>query len=297
MATDVKQRAAWLDPAIGGDAMAAFAMTERQAGSDVAAISTRAERDGDDYVLDGKKTLISNAGLADFYVVFASTDPAKGRRGLSAFYVPANTPGLRFAGPQVMSAPHPLGELSLEGCRVPGAQRLGAEGDGFRLGMATLDRLRPTVAAAGCGMAARALREAVRHALGREQFGRPLSDFQLIQDKLGRMATELTAARLLVYRAAFERDTGAERTNAESAMAKAYATEAAQGIVDQAVQIFGGLGVLADHPVDLLYRSVRALRIYEGTTEIQRLIVAGQVIDEARARGYEARAQGDEAAE
>lgn len=283
LAGEEEVRRRWIEPALRGEAVGAFAMTEPEVGSDVAAIGTRAVRDGDGYLLDGRKSFISNAGIADFYVVFASTDPEAGRRGLGAFLVPASTAGLRFLGPQVMAAPHPLGEVALEGCRVPASHRLGGEGDGYRLGMATLDRLRPTVGAAACGMAGRALREALRHALVREQFGRPLAEFQLIQEKLGRMATELTAARLLVYRAAWERDGGAERTNLESAMAKAHATEVAQRVVDEAVQILGGRGVLAESVVDRLYRSVRALRIYEGTTEIQRLVVAGALIERARA--------------
>jgi len=268
----------YLEAALRGKAIAAFAMTEPEAGSDVAGMATTAIRDGDDYVLDGTKTLISNAGIADGYVVFATTDPAAGSRGISAFVVPAGTDGLRFERPLVMSDPHPLGEIALEGCRVPAAARLGEEGDGFRLGMATLDRLRPTVGAAACGMAARALREALDHAVSRRQFGQRLADFQLIQEKIGRMATDLTAARLLVYRAAWERDRGAPRTDVEAAMAKSFATEVAWRIVDEAVQIVGGRGTLANHPVDRLYRSVRALRIYEGTTEIQRLIVARHLI-------------------
>jgi len=270
-----------LDAALRGEAVAAFAMTEPEAGSDVGAMRTTATRDGDDYVLAGTKTLISNAGIADVYVVFASTDPDAGSRGISAFVVPAGADGLRFERPLVMSDPHPLGEISLEACRVPEAARLGEEGDGFRIGMAALDRLRPTVGAAACGMAARALDEALRHAMARRQFGRPLADFQLIQEKLGRMATDLAAARLLVYRAAWERDRGADRTDVEAAMAKAFATEAAWRIVDEVVQIVGGRGTLADHPVDRLYRAVRALRIYEGTTEIQRLIVARHLIADA----------------
>lgn len=272
---------AWLGPAVAGEKMAAFAMTEPGAGSDVAAIATRAVRDGDAYVIDGRKTLISNAGLADFYVVFASTDPEAGRKGLSAFVVPADAPGFRFLGPQVMSAPHPLGDIAFEACRVRADHRLGEEGDGLRIGLATLDRLRPTVGAAACGMASRALREALAHVTRREQFGRRLADFQLVQEKLGRMATELAAARLLVYRAAWERDHGAERTDVESAMAKAFATETAQRVIDEAVQLLGGRGVLADSVVDRLYRSVRALRIYEGTTEIQRLVVAAHLIEAA----------------
>jgi acyl-CoA dehydrogenase len=272
---------AQVDAAIAGRAMAAFAMTEAEAGSDVAAMATRARRDGDGYVLDGAKTLISNAGIADFYTVFASTDPSAGGKGISCFVVSAQSPGLRFGGPQVLSAPHPLGTIAFEGCRVPAANRLGEEGRGFALGLKTLDRLRATVGAAACGMAARALAEALDHARTRRQFGKPLGEFQLVQEKLARMATELTAARLLVYRAAWAADRGAERVTVEAAMAKAFATEAAQRIVDDAVQILGGAGVLASHPVDRLYRSVRALRIYEGTTEIQHLVIAGQMLQGA----------------
>ena len=268
----------WLQPAIQGRAMASFAMTEPDAGSDVASLGTKAERDGDAYVLSGTKTFISNAGIADFYTVFATTDGAKRDKGIACFVVPADTPGLRFVKPLVLSAPHPLGEIAFQKARIPGECRLDKEGEGFKLGLATLDRVRATVGAAACGMAARALSEALAHAKSRQQFGRPIADFQLIQEKLARMATELTAARLLVYRAAWEKDKGAPRVTLEAAMAKSFATEAAQRIVDDAVQILGGRGVLADNPVDRLYRSVRALRIYEGTTEIQHLIIAGQLV-------------------
>lgn len=268
--------------ALRGEAMAAFAITEREAGSDAGALRTRALRDGEGWVLEGGKWLISNAGIADWYVVFASTDPEAGNRGITAFLVPSDTPGLRFVGPQVMSAPHPLGELAFEGCRLPASARLGEEGAGFKLALATLDRLRPTVGAAACGMARRALDEAVDHVLTREQFGRPLAEFQLVQEKLGRMALELSAARLLVYRAAWEGDTGSRRITTEAAMAKAYATEAAQRIIDDAVQLLGGRGVLVHSPVDRFYRSIRALRIYEGTTEIQHLIIAERVLAERR---------------
>ncbi len=247
---------AWAPSALRGKVMSAFAMTEPDAGTDVASLKTRAVRDGDSYVLDGKKTLISNAGIADYYIVFASTDPDAGSRGISAFLVPSDARGLTFAGPQVMSSAHPLGELALEECRVPVTNRVGAEGKGFHIGMATLDQLRPTVGAAGCGMAERALREALGYAVERKQFGQPLGEFQIIQDKLGRMAIDITAARLLVYRAAYEKDLGAERITTEAAMSKAFATEAAQRIVDDAVQILGGRGVLADSPVDRLYRAV-----------------------------------------
>lgn len=276
------QRTKWAEPALAGQLMGGFAITEPEAGSDVASMRSRATRDGDQYVIDGHKWFISNAGIADYYVVFASTDPSAGSRGISAFVVPAGTDGLTFGGAQVMSAPHPLGELRFEDCRVPAANRIGEEGRGFHLGMATLDQLRPTVGAAACGMAERALREALDHAIARTQFGQSLSEFQIIQQKLGQMAIDLTAARMLVYRAAYEKDLGAERITTEAAMAKAFATEAAQRIIDEAIQILGGRGVMADHPVDRLYRSIRALRIYEGTTEIQHLIIAGKMIQDAR---------------
>jgi len=264
---------------VRGESMAAFAMTEPEAGSDVAALATTAVRDGDTYLLSGHKTLISNAGIADFYCLFASTDPVRGTRGITCFLVPPDAPGLEFTAPQVMSAAHPLGELELRDCRVPVANVIGEEGRGFKVGMATLDRLRPTVGAAACGMASRALEEALAHAMSRRQFGQPISTFQIIQEKLGRMYTDLVASRLLVYRAAWEKDAGAERITVEAAVAKGFATEAAQKIVDEAVQILGGRGVLASHPVDRLYRSVRALRIYEGTTEIQRIIIARALLD------------------
>ncbi len=271
----------WVARALAGEAMGAFAMTEWEAGSDVASMATAAVPEGDGaghYVLDGGKAFISNAGVADFYVVFASTDPGVGTRGISCFVVPADAPGLEFVGAQVMSAPHPLGEIRLRGCRVPAGTLLGEVGTGFRTGMAALDRLRPTVAAAACGMAGRALWEAVEHARRRRQFGRRLGSFQLIQEKLAESATELTAARLLAWRAAWEKDRGADRITVEAAMAKAFSTEAAQRIVDRSVQVLGGRGVLASHPVERLYRSVRALRIYEGTTEIQHLIIGGALV-------------------
>jgi acyl-CoA dehydrogenase len=274
-------RKRWLEPAIQGRAMASFAMTEPDAGSDVASLGATAEPDGDGYVLSGTKTFISNAGIADFYTVFATTDRAKKDKGIGCFVVPADTPGVRLVRTLVLSAPHPLGEIAFQKARIPSECRLDAGegvGGGFKLGLATLDRVRATVGAAACGMAWRALSEALAHAKSRKQFGKPLAEFQLIQEKLARMATDLTAARLLVYRAAWEKDRGAPRVTLEAAMAKAFATEAAQRIVDDAVQILGGRGVLADHPVDRLYRSVRALRIYEGTTEIQHLIIAGQLV-------------------
>ena len=272
------QKDRWLGRIAEGKVMTAFAMTEPEAGSDVAAIATTARREGADWILDGAKTLISNAGIADLYTVFASTDRSKGAKGISCFLVPADAPGLRFAGAQVLSAPHPLGELAFEGCRLPADALLGEEGRGYGLGLAALDRLRPTVAAAACGMAGRALAESLAHVKARHQFGTPLARFQLVQQKLARTATDLAAARLLTYRAAYEKDGGQERITAEAAMAKSFATEMAQRAVDDAVQLVGGRGVLASHPVDRLYRAVRALRIYEGTTEIQQLIIAGELL-------------------
>jgi len=274
------QRARWLSGIVDGRVMAAFAMTEPEAGSDVASIRTVARRDGTGWVIDGDKHLISNAGLADVYVVFAATSPGAGSRGISAFLVPGDATGLTFPGPQKMAAAHPLGRLQFDGCRVAGDAMLGEIDHGFQLGMMALDRLRTTVGAAACGMAARALDEAVRHAATRRQFGKPLGDLQIVREKLGRMATELCAARLLVYRAAWMKDRGAERISVEAAMAKSYATEAAQRIVDDAVQILGGSGVLLGSPVERLYRAVRALRIYEGATEVQRLIVGGALLKE-----------------
>jgi acyl-CoA dehydrogenase len=272
------QKDRWLGPIGLGKVMTAFAMTEAEAGSDVAAIATTASREGSGYVINGSKTLISNAGIADLYIVFASTDRAKGAKGISCFLVPRDAPGLRFVGPQVLSAPHPLGEIAFEDCRVPADALVGTEGRGYGVGLAALDRLRPTVAAAACGMAARALTEALAHVKQRHQFGTSLGQFQLVQQKLARMATDLTAARLLTYRAAYEKDQGQERITSEAAMAKSFATEMAQRAVDDAVQLVGGRGVLASHPVERLYRSVRALRIYEGTTEIQQLIIAGELL-------------------
>ena len=283
LAASDELRERWAPTALEGESMGAFAMTEPEAGSDVASMTTRAVHDGDDYVLDGEKWFISNAGIADYYVVFASTDPEAGSRGISAFLVPAGTAGLEFAGAQVMSAPHPLGRIVLDGCRIPEANRIGDEGRGFMIGMATLDQLRPTVGAAACGMARRALDEAIAHARTRRQFGSSLAEFQIIQDKLGRMAIDLEASRLLVYQAAYEKDHGADRITVEAARAKAFSTEAAQRIIDDAIQIFGGRGVLAESMVDRLYRSVRSLRIYEGTTEIQHLIVAGDLLKRAAA--------------
>ncbi len=265
-------------PAVGrGERIAAFATTEPDAGSDVAAMQTTARRDGETYVLDGAKTFISNGGLADQYVVFARTGAA-GARGLSAFVVDADTPGLRVAERIRVIAPHPLATLAFEGCRVPAAQRLGQEGEGFKIAMATLDVLRSTVGAAALGLARRGLDEAVARVRERQAFGQPLAEFQLVQEKLADMAVDVDAAALLVYRAAWTKDCVAERVTREAAMAKLYATESAQRVVDAAVQLFGGRGVVSGVTVERLYREVRALRIYEGTSEIQKLVIARQAL-------------------
>jgi acyl-CoA dehydrogenase len=268
----------YLEPATTGGAVGAFALTEPEAGSDPTAIQTIATSDGTSYVLTGRKTLISNAGLATFYVVFAKTDPHGGAKGLSAFVVDANARGLRVSGQLDLTAPHPIGNLELDGCRLPASQRLGAPGEGLKIALRTLDFFRSSVGAAACGLAACALDKATSRALNRRQFGSRIADFQLTKAALADMATELDAARLLVYRAAWLKDTGADRITAEASMAKLFATEAAQRIVDRAVQIHGGIGVQRGTVVERLYREVRALRIYEGTSEIQRLIIADHVL-------------------
>ncbi len=271
----------WLGRAVEGKAIAAFALTEPDAGSDVAAIKTTATRDGDAYVIDGRKRFISNAGVADFYTVFARTaTDANGRAVLSAFVVSAKMPGFSVVERTSMIAAHPIGELEFKACRVPAEDMVGAEGDGFVLAMRTMDTFRASVGAAACGMARRALDEAVRYAVTRKQFGRFLAEHQLIQEKLADMVTELDAARLLVYRAAHLKDTGTTRITREASEAKLYATEAACRIVDQAVQIHGGSGLVQGSVMERLYRDVRALRIYEGTSEIQKLIIASQLLKE-----------------
>ena len=261
-----------------GKAIAAFAITEPDAGSDVSAIQTTARPDGAGYVIDGAKTFISNAGLADFYTVFAKTDSEKGHKGISAFVVEKDTPGFTFEEKLELIAPHPIGRIRFSGCRVNAASLLGEKGEGFKIAMQTLDTFRPTVGAAAIGLAWRAMDEAVGYAKRRVQFGRPIAEFQSTQMKLAEMATELDAARLLVYRAAWKKDTCTERVTLESAMAKLYATEAAQRIIDAAVQSHGGAGVVKGATVEHLYREIRALRIYEGTSEIQKLVIAGQLL-------------------
>jgi acyl-CoA dehydrogenase len=270
----------WLARAANGKAIAAFALTEPEAGSDVASIQTTARRDGETYVINGRKRFISNAGIADFYTVFARTGTREdGRATLSAFVVSAKMPGFSVVERTPLMAPHPIGEIVFNDCRVPAEDMVGNEGDGFRLAMATLDTFRASVGAAACGMARRALDEALRYASTRKQFGRLLCEHQLVQEKLADMVTELDAARLLVYRAAHVRDTQPDaRVTREASEAKLYATEAASRIIDSAVQIHGGAGLVRGSVVERLYRDVRALRIYEGTSEIQKLVIAGQLL-------------------
>ncbi|HVA11620.1 MAG TPA: acyl-CoA dehydrogenase family protein, partial [Stellaceae bacterium] len=272
----LKQR--YLPPVCAGTQLAAFALTEPESGSDVAALRMAARDAGGHYILDGHKTFISNGGIAGHYVVFARTGEAPGSKGLSAFVVDAGTPGFSIAERIQVIAPHPLATLAFDECRVSKAQRLGAPGEGFKIAMATLDIFRATVGAAALGFARRALDEALRRVCEREAFGKRLAEFQATQLRLAEMATEIDAAALLVYRAAWTRDCVASRVTREAAIAKMYATEAAQRVIDGAVQLFGGLGVVCGVPVERLYREIRALRIYEGTTEIQKLVIAAQLL-------------------
>jgi acyl-CoA dehydrogenase len=276
----------YLPPVARGEAIAAFALSEPEAGSDVAAMSTTAVPDGPDHVrIDGTKTWISNGGIADHYVVFARSGEAPGARGLSAYVVEAGTPGLETEERIEVIAPHPLATLRFDGCRIPLANRIGGPGEGFKVAMATLDVFRSTVGAAALGFARRALDESLRQASSRRLFGAPLSDLQLTQGALADMATQVDASALLVYRAAWTKDGGAARVTREAAMAKMHATEAAQAVIDRAVQIFGGLGVTKGVKVEELYREIRALRIYEGATEVQKIVIARELVRMVEARG------------
>jgi acyl-CoA dehydrogenase len=272
-----EQRERYLPRVARGEAIAAFALSEPNAGSDVAAMSSVAEASGDAYLINGEKTWISNGGIADFYVLFARTGEAAGSRGISAFIVDAGTPGLEIAERIAVIAPHPLARLRLTDCRLPKSQLLGAPGQGFKIAMQTLDIFRTSVAAAAVGFARRALHEALQRTTTREMFGQRLADFQLTQAKLAQMATTLDGAALLTYRAAWQRDQGRNVTR-EAAMAKLAATEGAQQVIDAAVQLFGGEGVRSGQIVESLYREIRALRIYEGATEVQQLIIARELL-------------------
>lgn len=278
---NAEQKQRYLPPVAAGEKIAAFAISEPNAGSDVGAMTTTAVKSGGDYLINGSKTWISNAGIADHYVVFARTADTPGPRGLSAFIVDAGNPGLAVSERIAVSAPHPLGTLALKDCKVPASAMLANPGDGFKIAMATLDIFRSSVGAASLGFARRALDEAIRQSKKREVFGKHLSEYQLTQVKLADMAVSIDAAALLIYRAAWTKDRNpGGRVTREAAMAKLYATEEAQKVIDQAVQIFGGLGVVSGVVVEGLYREIRSLRIYEGTSEIQKLIIGGTVLAE-----------------
>ena len=274
---EIKQK--YLPPVCDGRHIAAFALSEPEAGSDVAAMATKATPDGNDHVrIDGMKTWISNGGIADHYVVFARTGEGPGAKGLSAFVVDADAPGLTVAQRIDTIAPHPLAALKFEGCRVPVTHRLGAPGEGFKVAMATLDIFRTTVGAAALGLGRRALDEAIGRATTRKLFGAPLGDLQLTQASLADSAADIDASALLVYRSAWTKDQGAARVTRESSMAKMVATEAAQRVIDRAVQLFGGNGVRVGVKVESLYREIRALRIYEGATEVQKIVIARDLL-------------------
>lgn len=277
---DLKQ--AILPKVARGELISAFALTEPDAGSDVAAMACAAQLDGGDYVLDGEKTFISNGGIADVYTVFARTGEAPGTRGISAFVVFADTPGFSIVERIETMAPHPLARIRFDGCRIPVTQRLGAAGEGFKIAMRTLDIFRPSVAAAALGFARRALDEAVAHARSRRMFGATLSDLPTAQSTLGEMATAIDAAALLTVRTAWRRDVQKLPTTREAAMAKMTATENAQWVIDQALQFFGGRGVRVGEITERLYREIRALRIYEGATEVQKLIIGRELMKSAK---------------
>ncbi len=269
----------YLPPVREGRHLAAFALSEPEAGSDVSALATTAKPDGPDHVrIDGTKTWISNGGIADHYIVFARTGEAPGAKGLSAYVVDADTPGLSVANRIDVIAPHPLATMAFEGCRVPVSQQLGKGGEGFKVAMATLDIFRSTVAAAALGLAKRGLHETLERAATRNLFGGPLADLQMTQAALADSAAEVDASALLIYRGAWTRDTGAPRITRESSISKMYATEAAQRVIDRAVQIFGGNGVRVGTKPEALYREIRALRIYEGATEVQKVIIARELL-------------------
>ncbi len=271
-----EQRQRYLPGVAAGDVISAFALSEAKAGSDVAAMETSAELVGDEYILNGEKTWISNGGIADIYCVFARTGDAPGARGLSAFLVDANNAGLSIKDRIETIAPHPLATLSFEDCRIPVSARIGESGEGFKVAMATLDVFRTSVAAAALGFARRALDATLEHTSTRQLFGAPLSALQMTQASIADMATEVDASALLVFRSAWAKDCHQERVTREAAMAKLYATEAAQRVIDQAVQLFGGSGVTKGNIAESLYREIRALRIYEGASEVQKVIIARQ---------------------
>lgn len=273
-----EQKQAYLPAVADGSKIAAFALSEESAGSDVSALACKAELAQGNYILNGTKAWISNAGFADFYIVFARTTQGIGAKGLSAFIVDATSKGLSVTQRVKISSPHPLGSLSFKDCIVPASNMLAAPGDGFKVAMATLDVFRSSVGAAALGFARRAFDEALAFAKKREVFSAKLSEFQMIQDRLATIATEIDASALMVYRSAWCKDHGAERVTREASMAKMYATESAQRVIDSAIQILGARGVVANSILERLYRDIRPLRVYEGTTEIQKIVIARQVL-------------------
>jgi acyl-CoA dehydrogenase len=274
------QKQQWLLPVRAGEAISAFALTEPQSGSDVANSTMTATPDGPDFILNGEKTWISNGGIADVYTVFARTGEGPGAKGLSAFVVPAGLAGFEIAERLEVIAPHPLATLRFSDCRIPGSALIGSRGQGFKIAMSVLDVFRATVAAAALGFARRALDEALARITSRHIQGSPLSDFQLVQGHIADMALDIDAAALLVYRAAWAKDSGVERVTREAAMAKLFSTERAQRVIDQAVQLHGGDGVKSGATVERLYREIRALRIYEGATDVQKVVISRQVLSE-----------------
>jgi acyl-CoA dehydrogenase len=268
----------WLEMTRAGKAIAAFALSEPRSGSDVANMDMSATREGDHYVLGGEKTWISNGGIADLYVIFARSGEAPGAKGISAFLVPADTKGLNCAERLEVIAPHPLARLAFENVRVPASAMIGKPGEGFRIAMSVLDVFRSTVGAAALGFARRALDESVKRASQRKLFGAPMAELQMVQGHIADMALDVDAAALLVYRAAWTKDMGTARVTREAAMAKLFATDRAQEVIDKAVQLHGGDGVRRGHIVESLYREIRALRIYEGASDVQKVVIARQVM-------------------
>lgn len=275
------QKKQWLPKVVTGEAIAAFALSEADAGSDVGAMSTTARLDGDHYVIDGAKTWISNGGIANVYTLFARTGEAPGTKGISAFIVPGDTPGLDASEYIPIIAPHPLATVTFTNCRIPATNILGKPGEGFKTAMATLDVFRSTVGAAALGFARRALDEGLARTKARKMFGQTLADFQITQSKLAEMALSIDASALLIYRAAWTRDVLKRRVTREASMAKLFATESAQQVIDAALQMFGGLGVVTGMTVESLYREIRALRIYEGASEVQKLIIASTLLKDS----------------
>ncbi|MGR3312528.1 acyl-CoA dehydrogenase family protein [Roseovarius indicus] len=278
------QKQAWLPLTTAGQAISAFALTEPQSGSDVAASTMTATKDGEEYILNGEKTWISNGGIADIYTVFARTGEAPGARGLSAFLVTPDMPGFEVVERLQVIAPHPLARLRFNDVRVPAANMIGAPGQGFKVAMSVLDVFRTTVAAAALGFARRALDEAVARVTDRHIQGAPLSDLQMVQGHIADMALDVDASALLVYRAAWTKDSGAPRVSREAAMAKLFSTEQAQSVIDRAVQLHGGDGVRSGEAVEALYRDIRALRIYEGASDVQRVIIARATLDQLKGK-------------